>query len=361
MGNVMKTFLFIFIFMFAASAYAEHVLPAVDFFMHGRSHDTFLRDYFRFEEPKPFRIEYHYVNWLDSGAGTDEYRDHLHLECTFSAYMGEKLLVDLPFRYSRVPIWAESKEANLGRNIGSLHSGLIARWPITDRLKSIVGFEYNTKGDGKNFGKSAGRMICLLKGFLSYDLHEQLNFAVGGRFDRYYYDTDEFNISKLSDRLYLNPSIMVNWHLNNNLILLLGVPDFGISLGFGNTFKAEARGSINKEAQLAFRTKPIERTNITLRFFNTPYVEVPVRNPDLQEGDLLGKRLTHTDRNVCFEIGWELNPAALASLGIQYGLGGDVKLKELHSKKACTLDGKPYLAIGVIFTVDIETLFQLRF
>ena len=369
--------------LFTAAAHAQYTSPAVDFFMHDRFYDTFLRDHYRFEEPMPLRIEYWYVNWLDSGGGANEYKDHLHLEGLFPVYRGRKLIIDLPFQYFRLPIWAEIEEQagteipSYGGYINVLHPNLMTRWTITDRLKSIIGWEYNLKGDGGeegNFGKPSGRIVCLLKGFLSYDLHEQLNFAAGARFDRYYYDTREDpDISfKLADRLYCQPAIMLNWHPSDSFTLLLGIPGAGVHLELSRVLKAEARVSIDERgmgdfphAEIAIRAKPLERTNLTLRFFNTPYMEIPIKGSSLQQLEASSttpqaERLFYTDKSIILEIGRELNPAALVSLGFRYSPGGDVELKDRNYKNVTKLDTKPHFAVGATFTVDIEALAGVR-
>ena len=349
-------------FIFTAAAHAQHTSHSIDFYMHDRYYDTFLRDHYRFEEPKPLHIEYWYVNWLDSAQDVDEYKDHLHLEGLVPIYLGKKLIVDIPFQYSRVPIWAETEETTFGSGINVLQPNLIARWTLTNRLKSIIGWEYNLKGDGEFFGKSNGRVICPLKAVFSYDLNTQLNFAAGARFDRYYYDIHEPpDVSfKLADRLYCQPIVMLNWHPSNDFAVLLGIPGLGVHLGFGDMLKTEARVSIDRKFEIAFRAKPFERTNVTLRMLNVPYTEIPVESHSFHEGEILAERLCCTDRSILLEIGRELNPAALASLGLRYGFGGDVELKDRDCKEIIKLNGKPHFAIGVTFTVDIEALAGIR-
>jgi len=357
-------------FMITAAAHAQSTSPAVDFFMHDRLHETFLRDHYRFKEPKPLRIEYWYVNWLDSSEGADEYRDHLHLEGLFPLYTGQKLIVDIPFHYSYIPIWAETGEDDFGSSINVLEPHLISRWRITNRLKSIIGWEYNLRGDGGdegNFGKSSGRQICLLKAFFSYDLHTQLNFAAGARFDRYYYDIgEEPDVSfKLADRLYCQPAIMMNWHPSDNFTMLLGIPGVGVHLALGDVLKAEARATIDGKAEIAFRVRPLERISATLRFLNVPYMEIPIKGRNFhtvaaQHAVPLAERLCYTSKSILIEIGRELNPAALASLGFQYSPGGDVELKDKRYKDVIKLDGKSHFAIGATFTVDIEALAGAR-
>ncbi len=350
---------FIFALMSVTALCTQEASPAIDFFMHGRFHDTFLRDHYRFEEPKPLRIEYWYTRWLDTSGGDEEYRDYLHLEALLPIYSGRKLIVDIPFQYIRMPIWAESEQYAFARNISFVRPHLTTRWTITDRLKSIVGWEYNLKGDSKNIGRPAGRKICLLKGFFSYDLHAQLNLVAGVRFDRYYYDTDEeTDTFKLATRLYYHPAVMLNWHPSDDFSLLLGIPGAGIHLALGRALKVEARGSIDKEVEIALRAKPIERTSVILRFINAPHTEIPIKGSIFNEA--LAERLYHTERAVLFEIGRELNPAALASLGFRYSPGGDVELKDRLYKDVVELDGKPRFTVGATFTVDLEALVKKR-
>jgi len=352
-------------FMITTAAHAQYVSPAVDFFMHDRFYETFLRDYYRFEEPKPLRAEYWYVNWLDSGEGADEYRDYLHLEGLFPVYMSQKLIVDIPFQYSHVPIWAETvRKANFGTSVNVLQPNLMTRWRITDRLKSIIGWEYNLKGDGEKFKlrEPDGRMVCLLKGFFSYDLHTQLNIVAGARFDRYYYDTSEKpDVSfELADRLYCQPAVMLNWHPSADFTMLLGIPGVGVHLALGDMLKVEARAATDKKVEVAFRVKPIERISATLRFLNIPYVEIPIKSRNFNDDMPPAERLFCTNKSILFEIGWELNPAALASLGFRYSPGGDVELKDRQYKNVIKLDGKPYFTIGATFTVDMEAFAGAR-
>ncbi len=60
-----------------------------------------------------------------------------------------------------------------------------------------------------------------------------------------------------------------------------------------------------------------------------------------------------------FEIGRELNPAALASLGFSYSPDFDVDFKNNHNE-AISLKGKSNYVIGITFTVDFAVLFQIR-
>jgi hypothetical protein len=352
-----------FMLIFTAAAHAQGRFSAIDFFMHDRFYDTFLRDHYRFQEPLSLRIEYWYESWLDSSEGADEYRDHLHLGGLIPIYRGldEKLSVDIPFQYRRMPIWAETEGTVFGKNINVLKPYLMSRWVITDRLKSIVGWEYNLKGDDDYFGESNGREICLLKAIFSYDLHNQLNLVAGLRFGKYYYDTDEEpDAFELADRLYYHPAVMLNWHPSDDLIVLLGIPGAGVHVALGEAFKAEARASIDEEYEVAIRAIPYEGIKATLRFLNSPYKEIPIQSRVFSESGTLDERLSYTDRSIVFEIGKELNPAALASLGFSYSPGGDVELQDRTHKDSIILDGKPRFAIGATFTMDIEALISKR-
>lgn len=362
--KVLKAVVLIFIFT-AVVANAQDKFSAIDFFMHDRFHDTFLRDYYRFQEPLPLRIEYYYVNWLDSSERADDHRDQLHIEGMIPIYRGldGRLIVDVPIRYSRIPIWSETEEITLGRRLNIIEPHLTSRWVITDRLKSIVGWEYNMKGDDDSIGESNGREICLLKALFSYDLHRQLNLVAGLRFDRYYYDIDEEPDAvsyKLTDRLYYQPAIMLNWHPSNSLIVLLGIPGSGIYAALGQVLKAEVRASIDERIEVALRAMPLEKTRATLRFLNSPYAEFPIMSTNLSEDKSPAERLSYTSKSFIFEIGRELNPAALASLGLLYSPGSDVNLKDRDQKDVMTLDGKSRFAIGATFIMDIQALVEKR-
>lgn len=348
------------IFLFSAATQAQYISPAADFFLYDRFYDTFLRDHFRFREPKPLRVEYWNINWLDSGERADEYKDYLHFEGRIPIYTGAKLMVEFPFQYRHVPLWAESDESTLGKNINVVEPELLARWTFTERLKAIFGWEYNLKGDGDTFGKSVGREICFLEAFLSYDLHPQLNLAAGARLDRYYYDTgEEPDIFKLTDRLYYHPAIMLNWHPGDNFIFLLGFPGVGAHLGFGEIIKIETRVAVDKEAQIALSVRPVERLIATLRFLKIPYMEIPTEIHE--EGRTLTEMLCYTDKNALFEIGWKLNPAALASVGFRYSPGGDIELRDRANENIIKkLDGKSSFAVGATFTMSIEALLGMR-
>ena len=199
------------VLMFTTAAHAQYRESAVDFFMHDRIYDMYLRDYYRFKEPKPLRIEYWYMNWLDSSEDASEYADHLQFEGTIPIYRSDDFLIDIPFQYTRMPIWAENEEDVFGNSINTVQAHLITRWVITERFKSLIGWKYCMRGDGEMYDSPSGRMITILDGLFSYDLHTQLNFATGARIDRYYYDTrEEPDLGfELSDRLYLQPEIML--------------------------------------------------------------------------------------------------------------------------------------------------------
>ena len=335
---------------FAAAAHAQTTSPAADFFMHDIFYETFLRDYYRFEETKPLRIEYWYTTWLNSGEGAEEHGDHVQLEGTIPI----RDTVDVSLRYSYMPIWSETDEFTFGSNISVFHSRLLTRWTISDRIKYIVGLEYNLKGDGNEFNKASGRMISLLEGFFSYDLHAQLNVVAGARLDRYYYDIhDKPDTSfKLFGGLYAQPSIMLNWHPSEHFIVLLGIPGAGIHLALTDLIKVEARASVDKRAEIALRVKPYESTYATFRFLNIPYVDIPIQDSD----EPLAKWLSYTDRSIVFEVGRELNPASLASLGFRYSPGNDVELKDKRHRDIRELESKSRFAIGVTFTVDMKAL-----
>ena len=357
----MKALCLLLLFIVTSSACAEYVTPAVDFFMHDREFESFLRDHFRFEEAKPFRIEYSYITWLKSPAPAEEYRDYLHLETSLPVYNSERLMIDLPIQYSRVPLWTEKGEYQYGNSINILFSNIMIRWITTDRLRSIAGFEYNLKGDSEYFNKPDGRMICPIKTIVSYDLHKQINLFAGIRLDRYYYDTVEENENfEISSRLYYHPMAMLNWHPNDSMSILLGIPDIGISIKSGEKIRAEIRASISKKAECSFRIRPFDRTNIALRFINIPYMEVPAKAIKSASGDPLSRRLSFVKRGIHLEAGRELNPAAVASLSFQYGSNSETDFRNNDDKNVITLNGKNSYAIGMTFTVDIEALFQVK-
>ena len=360
----MKICLFILALMLITTfAYAdEYVSPTIDFFMHGRQYDTLIRDHYRFEEQKPLQIEYSYVKWLDSRSISSEYSDYLHLETTLPIYKAKRFAIDIPLDYSRIPIWAESEKTDFGCGVNILYVSLMGRVLITNSLRSIIGFEYNTKGDSDTFAKADGRMISIPKLILSYEMPGHLNVMAGVRLDKYYYETEETDFAlKLNDRLYCQPMGMLNWHPSDNLILLLGVPYSGISIGLGKLLKVEARGSIvRQDVELGMRLKPIDRTNVTLRFLSTPYSEIPVIGFKVSEKEkFLTGRISHTRKTMSFEAGRELNPGALAALGIQYSPGSELKFKD-EKQKYHPLDGKPNFTIGARLTVDIEALLQIK-
>lgn len=347
--------------VFTAVAHAQYTLPSTDFFLQDRPYDTFLRDYFRFQEPKPLRIEYWHVNWLDSDDdASSEFTDYLHLEGLLPIYTGTRLTVDIPFQYSHVPVWGESNGKTFGDSLNILDPHLMTRWTLTDKLRAIVGWEYQMKGDSENFGKTIGKRICLLKGYLSYDLHPQLNLVAGARLDRYLYDTDEQpDAFELADRLYYEPAVMLNWHPSDAFILLLGMPYMGVHLELGDLLKAEARVGIDERAQIAITATPVERTIATVRLFNTPYKEFPI--DVLTEDGTLIEMLSYTGKSIIFELGWKLNPAALAGIGFRYGFSSDLELKDRYNENTIEeLDGKSHFAIGATFTLGIEALLGMR-
>jgi len=355
----MKICLFAFLLMFATTVCAQYVSPAIDFFMQGRQYDTFLRDHFQFNEPKPLGIDYNYLKWLDSSSDSGEYPDYLHLEMSMPLYRSDLLSVEAPLDFSRLPVWAEKDEVYFGDGINILSAPLILKLALTDRFKSMIGVEYNIKGDSETFGKPEGKMACIPEVILSYEPFKKLNIMVGGRLERYYYDTEETDLAvELDDMLYLTPVSMINWHPSNNLILLLGVPYSGVSLSIGSKVKTEARLSISKKAEIALRLKPIEKTNVSLRFINSPYLEIPAFGLRIPDDEILHGRFSNTRQSILAEIGRELNPAALASIGIQYSLKSDLTFKT--NGKEYKLDCKPNFAVGVKFTVDVKALLQME-
>jgi hypothetical protein len=346
---------------FTVAVNAQEISPAVDFFMHNKFYDTFLRDYFRFNEPNPLRVEYFYTSWMDGGEESKEYADHLYLEGLFPIYRRDKLVIDIPFRYSRVPVWSETKPDSFGCYINAFEPSIMTRWTITQRFKSIVGWEYNIKGDGDRVGDKDSRKICFLKTYLSYDLHDKINMVAGVRFDRYYYDTEEeSDVYELTDRLYYHPAIMLNWHPNKTFTLLLGIPGSGFQLALGDLIKVETRANIDEEFEVGLKVKPIEQTNLTLRFIHIPYSEVPVKPVSFQGNDLLAERLYYTYKSIILEIGRELNPASVVSLAFRYGLESNLELKDRLYENSIKLDGKPVFAIGVTFAVDLGALAGAR-
>lgn len=356
----MIIYIIIFIFMTANFVNAEYVTPAVDFFMHGRFYDIQLRDYYRFEEPKPLRIEYFYVNWLESHPSSGEFRDRLHIETMIPIYKGEKILIDIPVEFSRIPTWAEKGDYFFGDNISNLETDIIVRWIFNNRLKFLLGSEYKLKGGSEIFGKSAGMIISPMKFVSSFDINKRLNSAFGFELDRYYYDTDEQPESlNLAKRLYYHPIFMLNWHPEEKLALMLGYPDSGISLSFIDMIKAEARISINKEMQFALRLRPINRTNISLRYRKIPYTEIPIKPLKSPDEKNIADRISFNSDIFSFEIGRELNPAALASIGFSYSPESDVDFKN-NNNDAISLNGKSNYVLGITFTVDFDVLFQIR-
>ena len=231
----------------------------------------------------------------------------------------------------------------------------MTRWTLSDHLKAIVGWEYTMKGVSERFGETIGKRICLLKGNVSYDLNSQLNVVAGSRLDT----DEESGAFELADRLYYQPAIMVNWHPSERLILLLGMPYTGVHLKLGDMVKAEARANIDKKAEIALSVSPVERVIATLKFSNTPYKEYPIRKKG--EDDPLIKMLSYTDKSVSFELGWKLNPAALASLAFRYGSAGDAELKDRYNENILEeLDGKAHFDVGATFTMALEALLGMR-
>jgi hypothetical protein len=356
---MMKICLVIFLLMLATTAYAQYVSPAIDFFMQGRQYDTFLRDHFQFDEPKPLRIDYNYVKWLDTSSDTSEYADNLHLEASMPIFVSDRLAVDVPFYYYRLPIWAEKDKIDFGDDINILSPSVLVKIALSDKLKSTIGIEYNLKGDTETFGKLESKMVCIPELILSYDLFKKINLMIGGRLERYYYDTEETDLSvKLDDQLYFKPAGMINWHPSRHFKLLLGVPYSGVSIDLNSKIKAEARVSTTKSAEVALRIKPAEKTNISLRFNNSPYLEIPVFGLRVGKDEFLDGRFSSTRQSVGFEIGRELNPAALASFAGQYSPRSDLTFNA--SGKEYKLDCKPNFAIGAKFTVDIKALLQMQ-
>mgnify|MGYP001565671973 CR=1 FL=1 len=354
----MRICLVAFLLMLATTTYAQYVSPAIDFFMQGRQYDTFLRDYFQFNEPKPFRINYNYVKWLDIDDDTSDYADNLHLETALPIYASDRLAIDIPFYYSRLPIWAEKDKISFGDDVNILSPSILLKITLSDNLKSTIGVEYNIKGDSETFGKLKGKMVCIPELILSYKLFKKLNFMIGGRLERYYFDTEETDLAiKFDDQLYFRPIGMINWHPSNRFRLLLGIPYSGISIDFNSKIKAEARVSTTKSAEIALRIKPVEKTNISLRFINSPYIEIPVFGLRIGKDEFLDGRFSSTRQSMIFEIGRELNPAALASLAAQYSPGSDLTF---NATKKYKLDCKPNFAIGVKFTVDVKALLQIK-
>ena len=364
----MKTCLFILFLIFAfttAISAEDFPIPEVDFFMHGRQYDIFIRDHFRFDEPKPLQIEYNYTKWLDSKGNFSEYADHIVIETDLPIYKSKKILVDIPFSYSRLPIWSESEKILYGATISTITPSILSKFIIADKFRSIVGIEYNLKGNSgaelAAFGKPRGRMICIPNLVFSYDLLNQLNIMAGGRLERYYYDTKDTDYAmELSNRLYLRPIAMLNFHPSDNFAILLGLPYLGgyISL-FNGIIKADVRANLNKNYEAGLKIRPINKTHLTFRLLNMPYKEVPIEDFISASGELLDGRLERTRKTISFEAGRELNPAAIVSLNVQYNPKSDVDFTANNGKEY-NLDGKPNYSVGVKFTVDIEALLQLK-
>ncbi|MBM3211034.1 hypothetical protein FJZ33_02375 [Candidatus Poribacteria bacterium] len=345
--------------LFTGFVYAQGISPVVEFFMHNRSYDTFLRDHFQFNEPNPLRIEYWNVNWVDSHKDSNDYKDSLHLEGLFPIYTGDNLIIDIPFSFSYMPAWAENEDNNYGRKINVLEPHLMVRWKITKNLKSIIGWEYKMKGDSEDFKELNNLGICLLKGFLSYDLNPKFNLIAGSRLDWYNYNSKENSGTiKISDSLFYQPAAMINWHPNGDLKILLGIPYSGIYISISDIIKAEARASFDKSLELALKLYPISKTNVNLRFLNIPYLEIPVIGREFGGNKTTG--LSYKDKSISLEFGRQLNPAAEATLGIRYGFAKDMNLLDEDYKKVFKLDGKSHFDIGATFTLELEALFNKR-
>lgn len=359
----MRICIFIFLLMFATTVCMGYVSPAIDFFMQGSQYDTFLRDHFQFNEPKPLWIDYNYLKWLDSSSDGSDYSDYLHIETSLPMYNSDRLSIDVPFVLTKLPIWAEDDKYKLGDSVNILSAPLMIRLAITDDFKSLFGIEYNINGDSETFNKPKGKMVCIPKVVLSYNLSKRFNLMLGGRLERYFYDTEETDFAiELDDRLYLVPISMINWHPSDNFLLLLGVPYSGISIKIGNKIRTEARFSLSQKGEIALRLKPIEKTNISLRFINSPYPEIPVEISalafGLSEDKILQGRFSNTRQNIVLEIGRELNPAALASIGFRYTPKSDLTFST--DEDEYELDCKPNFAVGVRFNVDVKALLQME-
>lgn len=340
-----------------------YVSPAIDFFMQGRQYDIFLRDHFQFDEPKPLWIDYNYHKWLESTTDAGDYSDYLHIESSLPMFNSDRLSVDLPFVFTKLPVWAESEKYKLGDSVNILSAPLMIRLAITDDFRSLFGIEYNIKGDSETFNKPKGKMACMPKIVLSYNLSRKFNLMLGGRLEKYFYDTEENDFAiELDDRLYLVPVGMVNWHPSDKFLLLVGVPYSGVSLRIGYKIRTEARFSLSKKGEIALRLKPIEKTNISLRFINSPYLEIPVEVSalafGLSEDKILIGRFSNTRQNIVLEVGRELNPAALASIGLRYSPESDLTFTT--DENDYKLDCKPSFAVGVRFNVDIKALLQME-
>ncbi|MGB9595258.1 MAG: hypothetical protein ACPL7B_03155 [Candidatus Poribacteria bacterium] len=359
----MRICLSIFLLMLATTAYAQYVSPAIDFFMLGRQYDTFLRDHFQFDEPKPLWIDYNYVKWLNSKSGSSDYSDYLHIETSMPIYNSDRFSVDVPFVLTKLPVWAENDKYEFGDSVNILSAPFMIRLAITDNFRPLFGFEYNIKGDSETFGEPQGKMVCIPNIVLSYNLSKKVNLMFGGRLERYYYEAEEANFAvELDDMLYLIPVSMINWHPSENFLLLLGVPYSGISLKVGNKIRTEARFSVSKNGEIALRLKPIEKTNISLRFINSPNLEIPVEISalafGLSESKTLKGRFSNTRQNMVIEVGRELNPAALALIGFRYSPKSDLTFKT--DENEYELDCPPNFAIGVRFNVDVKALLQME-
>ncbi len=359
----MRICVFIFLLMLATTVCMGYVSPAIDFFMQESQYDTFLRDYFQFNEPKSLWIDYNYLKWLDNDKDANDYSDYLHIEMSLPTYNSDHLSVDIPFVFTRLPIWAENDKYKFGDSANILSVPIMIRLAITDNVRSLFGIEYNIKGDSETFNKPEGKMVCIPKIVLSYNLLEKLNIMLGGRLERYYYDTKEAKFAfELDDRLHFIPIGMINWHPSDRFLLLLGVPYSGISLKIFDKMRTEARFSLSQKTEIAMRLKPVEKINVSLRFIKSPYLEIPVEISALAFGlsddRVLHGRFSNTRQNMVIEIGRELNPAALASVGFRYSPKSDLTLTT--GENEYELDCKPSFAVGVRFNVDIKALLQME-
>ncbi|MBD3184914.1 hypothetical protein GF312_21710 [Candidatus Poribacteria bacterium] len=347
----------ILMILFAGIAQAQETSEAIDFFMYGRLQESLIRDYYQFDDPGSLRLEYWYENWANSDYHSSEYKDHLHIEGRIPLYRRGIFMLDLPLQYDLIPVWAEKDRTLFGKNLSFLNIEILTRWTIAQGLKSMLSIGYNVKGDGEKFGTSEGRKISLLRGSLSYEPANYLSMAAGIDLDRYFYDTDENPGSyELSDRLYFLPIAMINWHPGNNFLLMLGYPYSGLHLSYEDIIKTELRASLHQNIDFGIRVKPVERLNIVLRFLYRPYYGVPVEGYDLYQNIWLGDQLEFTEKSFVLEIGRELNPAALASIGIRYTPEDEIEIKDKENNEIWKTDINSRLAFGVTFTVDLNAL-----
>jgi hypothetical protein len=78
----------------------------------------------------------------------------------------------------------------------------------------------------------------------------------------------------------------------------------------------------------------------------------------ISDDEILHGRFSNTRQNILAEIGRELNPAALVSIGVQYSPKSELTFKT--NGKEYKLDCKPNFAVGVKFTVDVKVLLQME-